>query len=258
MTADLTDTLTATAIDVVSTGLPEAQPVATPSLTAADVAHYLSQHPQFFHEQTQLLLQLSIPHESGKAISLLERQVTVFRERQAQLQEQFHQFLSNAHANDNLFEKTRLMILALLQCQSLTAVYNLIFQHFSVEFHASAAGLVLVNDVGALANCPLPCIPSSAVRTALGELYQKKTTYCGPLNLVQSDLLFPLHLTPLLSGAIVPLRVNAKTAMSLDNGLPLLLIGSENREHFDSSLDTLFLDFLGEVLTIHLQNLLLA
>jgi uncharacterized protein len=262
MTADLTDSLTATATDVVSDAVPDAlsteQPVATSALTEAEVAHYLSLHPQFFHQQTQLLLQLSIPHESGKAISLLERQVTVFRERQAQLQEQFHQFLSNAHANDNLFEKTRLMILALLQCQTLTAVYNLIFQHFSVEFHASAAGLVLVNDAGALANCPLPCIPSSAVRTALGELYQKKTTYCGPLNLVQSDLLFPLQPMPLLSGAIVPLRVNAKTALRLDQGLPLLLIASENREHFDSSLDTLFLDFLGEVLTIHLQNLLLA
>ena len=38
--------------------------------------------------------------------------------------------------------------------------------------------------------------------------------------------------------------------------LPLLLIASADRDQFNSSLDTLFLDFLGEVLAAHLQNLL--
>lgn len=232
-----------------------------PTIDAAEltddvVANYLVQHPQFFHKHSQLLLQLSIPHESGKAISLLERQVAVFRERQAQLQEQFHEFLCNAHANDNLFEKTRQMILALLECRNVAQVRELITTHFSIEFGASAAGIVLVNDAGSLPSRELACIPTSAVRTALGELYVKQTTYCGPLNIVQSELLFPAHPIPLLSAAVVPLKVGEEASAKLNNGLPLLLIASEEREHFNSTLDTLFLDFLGEVLTVHLHNLL--
>jgi hypothetical protein len=226
------------------------------ALTAAAVADFLLQHPQFFHDHSDLLMELSIPHESGKAISLLERQVTLFRERQELLQDQFHEFLSNAHANDNLFEKTRVMILALLQCPSIDAVKALIEHRFNNEFHASASALVLVNDAGLLLDCSLSCIASTAVRTALGELYQKQTTYCGPLNQVQCDLLFPQHPDPLVSAAIVPLKLNDAARAALGNSLPLLLIASADREHFNSSLDTLFLDFLGEVLAIHLQNLL--
>jgi len=235
---------------------PSAREGEAPALNDDAVARYLAQHPQFFHRHSPLLLQLSIPHESGKAISLLERQVAVFRERQAQLQDQFHEFLVNAHANDNLFEKTRQMILALLKCESIAAVRELVEANFNSEFNASAAGLVLVNDAGALDGNALPCITTSAVRTALGELYLKQTTYCGPLNLVQSELLFPQHPAPLVSAAIVPLKLDERSRAKLDNGLPLLLLASANREHFNSSLDTLFLDFLGEILAVHLHNLL--
>ena len=109
------------------------------TLTAAAVGDYLLRNPQFFHEHSQLLLELSIPHESGRAISLLERQVTLFRERQEHLQDQFHEFLTNAHDNDNLFEKTRHMILALMKCQSLAAVRELVEANFNSEFNASAS-----------------------------------------------------------------------------------------------------------------------
>jgi uncharacterized protein YigA (DUF484 family) len=238
---------------------PDPSPVEgeAPALNDDVVARYLLQHPQFFHRHSPLLLQLSIPHESGKAISLLERQVAVFRERQAQLQDQFHEFLVNAHANDNLFEKTRQMILALLGCGSLATVRDLITTRFCTEFGASAAGLLLVSDAPAPLDSGLPCIPTSAARAALGELYQKQTTYCGPLNGVQSELLFGVRQTPLLSAAVVPLKTTAAASASLQQGLPLLLIASEQREYFNSTLDTLFLDFLGEVLAAHLSNLLL-
>lgn len=224
------------------------------TVDAAAVAQYLKQHPQFFHSHSSLLLELSIPHETGKAISLLERQVALFRERQEHLQEQFHEFLTNAHANDNLFEKTRHLILSLLRCNSLAEVVELVREQIRVEFSASASGLVLVNEQG-ISSLPLvPGITTYAVRTALGELYQRQMTYCGPLNQVQRELLFPQHQEVLVSAAIVPIRIGSEPM--LDNAMPLLLIASAEREHFNSSLDTLFLDFLGEVLAVHLQNLL--
>jgi uncharacterized protein YigA (DUF484 family) len=225
------------------------------TLTAATVADYLLRNPQFFHEHSSLLLELSIPHESGRAISLLERQVALFRERQEHLQDQFHEFLGNAHANDNLFEKTRHMILALLKCSSVAAVRELVEANFNSEFNASASALVLVNENGSFDGA-LVSIATSAVRAALGELYHKQSTYCGPLNQVQSELLFPQHQAPLVSAAIVPLKLDDATRAALGNSLPLLLIASADREHFNSSLDTLFLDFLGEVLSAHLHNLL--
>ena len=60
----------------------------------------------------------------------------------------------------------------------------------------------------------------------------KVQAYVSLLTLLRCDLLYP------------------------NRELPLLLIASAEREHFNSSLDTLFLDFLGEVLSAHLHNLL--
>src|SRR5688572_11295932 len=128
-------------------GTPQQNDGATPVVAEAGttavinetaVADWLRRHPDFFQNQTDVLLQLSIPHASGKAISLLERQVAVYRERLDLLQEQAHEFLHNAHENDTLFEKTRMVILEILRCTTLEALTNVIRYTLSVEFEASA------------------------------------------------------------------------------------------------------------------------
>ena len=49
-------------------------------LTREEVADYLRANPDFFIDQDELLRSLTLPHDSGRAISLVERQVHLFRE----------------------------------------------------------------------------------------------------------------------------------------------------------------------------------
>jgi Uncharacterized protein conserved in bacteria len=228
---------------------------ATPAVDAAAVAEYLRQHPEFFVEHGDLLLTLRIPHESGRAISLLERQVAVYRERQYAMDEQFNDIVHNAKVNDALFEKTRLVILDLLRCRTLPQLLATIADRIRGDFDASAATLAFITDridAGALIT-----IPPTAVRTALGEFHEKQRTWCGSLNTVQQALLFPRQnpVTPIVSAAVVPLHLPEDSAFRQTYGQPMLLIGSTEDSHFNSSLDTLFLDFIGEVLAVHLQSL---
>ena len=51
------------------------------AISADDVASYLRENPDFFTDRDGLLAEMTVPHESGKAISLLERQVKILRER---------------------------------------------------------------------------------------------------------------------------------------------------------------------------------
>ncbi|MDY6981744.1 MAG: DUF484 family protein [Pseudomonadota bacterium] len=220
----------------------------------AAVAAWLRKHPDFFHRHGDLLLELSIPHESGKAISLLERQVAVFRERQSSLQDQIHEFIGNARNNDNLFEKTRLVVLEILRAENFAAVVDLMEQRLRTDFDASASALVFVSD-GNDGPTPVTRLGTASVRAALGELFAKQRTYCGALNLVQQQLLFPGQSAPIVSAAIVPLHLPDDSAVRQQYGLPLLLIGSTREQHFNSSLDTLFLDFIGEVLAVRLQGM---
>lgn len=220
----------------------------------AAIASWLRQHPDFFHRHTDLLLSLSIPHESGKAISLLERQVAVFRERQSTLQDQIHEFIGNARNNDNLFEKTRLVVLDILRSANFADLLHLMHERLRADFDASAAALVFVSDASG-GPTPVTRLSTASVRAALGDLFAKQRTYCGALNQVQQQLLFPGQTAPIVSAAIVPLHLPEDCAVRQQYGLPLLLIGSTREQHFNSSLDTLFLDFIGEVLAVRLQGM---
>lgn len=238
----------------------EEVPLLTTPLIIDDkaVAAWLRRHTDFFHQHADLLLELSIPHDSGKAISLLERQVAVFRERQGNLQDQIHEFISNARENDNLFEKTRIVILELLRCDTLDALLKLLSQRLLEEFDATASALVFVADDVPAGQADYPearRLATADVKTALGDLFARQRTYCGVLNDEQQQLLFGAPEPAIVSAAIVPLHLPEDSPIRRELGMPLLLIGSLEEQHFNSSLDTLFLDFIGEVLTVHLSGL---
>ena len=46
-----------------------------------DVARYLADHPAFFEQHPQVLTQMQLPHSQGSAVSLMERQAQMQRER---------------------------------------------------------------------------------------------------------------------------------------------------------------------------------
>ena len=52
-----------------------------PELTGAQVAEYLSANPDFFSDRDSLLALMTLPHQQGGAVSLVERQVSVLRDR---------------------------------------------------------------------------------------------------------------------------------------------------------------------------------
>jgi uncharacterized protein YigA (DUF484 family) len=228
---------------------------ATPTLDDAAVAGYLKDHPDFFVRNGELLLELAIPHESGKAISLLERQIAVYRERHEGIEKRFQDFLDNARVNDNLFEKTRLVILDLMRCQSLADLTRTVAQRISADFDASIAALAFIKDKGATADEAIRTISAEDVSTILGDGYVKQRTWCGRLNKAQQQMLFGEEKATLISAALVPIHLPDDAPLRKSHGLPLLLIGSVEEGHFNSSLDTLFLDFIGEVLSAHMQNL---
>ena len=82
------------------------------------VAEYLRSNPDFFKQQPGLLADLTLPHESGNAISLVERQVSILRERNMDMRHRMSSLLDNARDNDRLFDKTKRLVLALLEGKS--------------------------------------------------------------------------------------------------------------------------------------------
>jgi uncharacterized protein YigA (DUF484 family) len=91
-------------------------------ITADAVADYLAEHPDFLHDHPDLLAELLIPHATGSAVSLIERQVQVLRDKHAIAQRQLHQLIEVARDNDRLAERMHQLALALLDCTTLADV----------------------------------------------------------------------------------------------------------------------------------------
>ena len=85
------------------------------TISEDQVVNYLRQNPGFFARQDDLLAEISLPHDSGNAISLLERQVNILRARGTEARQKLNNLLENARNNDQLFDTTQNLVLALLR-----------------------------------------------------------------------------------------------------------------------------------------------
>ena len=69
------------------------------------VHDYLAAHPNFFEGHANLLNSLQLPHAAGGAVSLVERQVSVLRQKDLKLEKQLKELIGIARANDLLAQE---------------------------------------------------------------------------------------------------------------------------------------------------------
>jgi len=106
----------------------------TSELTDQEVADYLRDHPDFLIERPALLAEIELPHAGDTgATSLVERQVAILRERNIAMRHRVDQLLHTARRNDQLFEKTRKLSLALLSATSTGELIDALFVSFDQE-----------------------------------------------------------------------------------------------------------------------------
>ncbi|MEK1908043.1 MAG: DUF484 family protein [Pseudomonas sp.] len=211
------------------------QPV---QLDSESVAAYLRQHPEFFVDHDELIPELRIPHLPGEAVSLVERQVKLLRERNIDMRHRLSLLMDVARDNDRLFDKTRRLILDLLDASSLEEVVGAVEDSLRHEFQVPFVSLILFSEA------PLGvgrAVTSAEAHQAIGNLLSGGKSTCGVLR--PNELLF-------LFGEAEYEQVGSAAVVSLTHqGLHgVLAIGSPDPQHYKSSLGTLFLSYVAEVL----------
>ena len=93
-----------------------------PELTDEEVRNYLKSNSDFFQRHADMLDHLHISHSSGSAVSLVEKQVSVLRERNMEMRKRLNNLTANARDNDRLYDLTRNLVLELLEANSLDAL----------------------------------------------------------------------------------------------------------------------------------------
>lgn len=207
-------------------------------LDSETVAAYLRLHPEFFIDHDELIPELRIPHQRGDTVSLVERQVKLLRERNIEMRHRLGQLMDVARDNDRLFDKTRRLVLDLLDASSLEEVVSTVEDSLRHEFQIPFVGLILFSDN------KLPVgrsVSSAEAHQQIGGLISGGKTICGVLRPHELEFLF---------GAEEAGRVGSAAVVSLSyQGLHgVLAVGSIDPQHYKSSLGTLFLGYIAEVL----------
>ena len=232
-----------------STAKPTAEE-AKSTLAAEDVVAYLRENPDFFLEQEDLLAELLLPHESGKAISLLERQVTILRERGIEARQKLNNLLENARNNDQLFDTTRNLVLALLRARDVTEIVEVAVEQLSNHANIDACEVILLEQPELNVAPSIRVEPLSMMKQEYADVIRLKRTHCGSLTAEQIGALFPGN-HKIKSTALCPVINNSEV-------LALLALGNQEENYFNIHLDTLFLDFIGHVVGAVLERQLLT
>lgn len=210
---------------------------------AEQIRTYLKSHPAFFLENADLLEDLKVPHRPGNAISLVERQAEVMRKRIRDQESQLARLIANARENEKLFAKTRTLILALLEAQSLDDIGAAIEDGFREQFGTDACSLILVREEFGDSSGNVRTATRAEIAEHAPQLSGIEQACGGAFPEAAMAFLFQLHDQPMQSAMVAP--VGTGTA---SNRIGILALGSLDRAHFSESLGTEFLDYVSEVL----------
>ncbi len=216
------------------------------TLHAEEVMNYLDQNRKFFHACPNLLDELSIPHpKTGKAVSLLERQVFQLREQRDALKVEVDTLLDIAGENGQLFLKVQAFTKALMGTQTEQAAIECIYQCMTDLFQVEHVAMVSweipqkplqgLNQLG---------VSQSWVETLKASL-EVGQPVCGFVEKTWQKGLFQTK-EPMKSVCFLPLGRQSVWGV--------LALGSQT-ERFNPDLGTYFLTIMSELISAKLNHL---
>jgi uncharacterized protein len=209
-------------------------------LNPEQIAAYLRLHPDFFLKRPDLLIDIEVAHPSGSAVSLLERQVSILRERNMDMRHRLNNLLENARTNDRLFEQTKQLVLRLVEAQTLDQIVDTFVSSLQNDFQIDFASMVLIGNPLLHRGVRARVVALDEARAQIDGLLKSSKAMCGALRPEEVQFLFPDHTRQIGSAAVVPLNHG--------NPLGVLAIASTDANYFRSSMGTLFLGYIAEVL----------
>ncbi|CAG7857125.1 hypothetical protein MCAMS1_01851 [biofilm metagenome] len=220
----------------------------TSGLTSAEVEDYLQKHPEFFSEHLHLLEKMHIPHPSGDAVSLISKQLELFRSKHKELENQLTDLIEIARENDTSYDRMHKLTLALLEAKSVDeAVENLklvLSDYFLTDFVA----IRIINDHPKTLNNTLFINADSEDLMPFSKELANNQPTCGKPTLTQAKILFGDNSLDVQSYAIMPMMFTELEGF--------LAIGSREQDRFHYSMGSLFLTQMSEIVGTRLISLL--
>jgi len=208
-----------------------------------DVVEFLQKHPRFFENNLDILSELRLPHPSGTAISLIERQVDVLRDNNHNLEQKLNNLIQIARDNDRLNGRIQKMALALMETTELDEVFYAVQVILRSEFNADTTTLRCFGAPRTATSLDENSFVERdiALEKQFGKFFNKNKPICGPLDPSQAQYLFNDNADSIISAALVPIT-------GQHDIIGMLAIGSFDINRFHPAMGTVFLTYIGEMI----------
>ena len=202
-------------------------------IDAKDVELYLLKNTDFFLTRESIVSELNFKHSPGKAESLLERQVRKLRNEQKDLLDNLSVFLSNASDNEDLFSKSKALILKLVTAENEDKLIELMSKSLKKIFDVDAAYLKFFtnSEMNSLEE-------STGMNFSIGE------TKYGSFADKRIKILFG---DDSIKSVVISVFKNK-------NRIGLLLIGSKDKTRYLGDEDTTFIEFIRDIAEAKLKT----
>lgn len=221
----------------------------SPEVTEESIADYLQANPEFFERHSALLNNLRLPHNAGgTAVSLVERQILVLRQKNLNLERKLKDLVDIARSNDALAARIHSLAMLMLAAPDQAGVIRVLEEQLRISFNADRAILVVFDAPAdaAAAGRFLRVVGRDDPEVAPFRTFlQSNAPRCGHIRDAQRDFLFGPGNIEIGSAALLPLGAHSE--------MGFLAIGSRDAAHFHPGMSIDFLTRLGELVSCALR-----
>jgi len=212
------------------------------------VLDYLASHPEFFERHPDLVSRLRVPHDSGGAVSLVEKQVAVLRKQNRQLERRLVDLVDVARSNDGLVDRMHHLALALLNAGDRQELLAGLDDVLRSRFDADEVIICLFDKDGGDGMAPARIVsPDDAGLSAFRNFLRNARPQLGRLGAEQLAFLFGDNAEGRVgSAALIPLGPGSRQGM--------IAVGSRNKDRFTPTQGTVFLERLAELMSAALDR----
>lgn len=202
-----------------------------------ELVNLLRENPDIFIRHPELLVQMQVPHASGAATSLIERQVDVLRQKIREQDGRLCELMDVARDNGRLSEALHKLSVSLFTATDMDDVISIVLDMLRNHLGADYAVIRLLSSGDAEAHPDARYIDAlEAEQKHFKTVFEQRSVICGKPSEEQKQLLFADDAEHIKSAAVIPLAAGS--------AIGLVGLGSKKSSRFTASMAV---DFLGQV-----------
>ena len=213
-------------------------------LSSEMIVDHLRGNPDFFIIYPELLTEIQVPHQSGEAVSLIEKQVSMLRIQNEQIRRQLHELIEIARQNEELARRMHQLILTLIDAADPKEIFNTLYDNLKKNFKVDYVAVRLFATpafIDSHAGVEFAGVEAPE-QVLFSSIIEKRLPFSGLLKRQQLVFLFGDEGDELASAVMIPLHGAEWEG--------ILAIGSKYSNRFAEGMGLELLANLGEMLSL--------